>query len=51
MSIRVIAASPDGILNDDTVIEIKCPMNEKLQKNMFRTTKSLLSISHKCNGR
>lgn len=29
----MIAASPDGILNGDTVIEIKCPVNEKTYKN------------------
>ncbi|XP_045454482.1 uncharacterized protein LOC123663880 [Melitaea cinxia] len=28
----MIAASPDGILNGDTVLEIKCPINEKTSK-------------------
>ncbi|CAH0731390.1 unnamed protein product, partial [Brenthis ino] len=30
----MIAASPDGILNGDTVIEIKCPMSEKSCKKI-----------------
>lgn len=33
----MLAASPDGILNGDTIIEIKCPINKKnIKKNFFR---------------
>ncbi|KAL4721614.1 hypothetical protein ACJJTC_011667 [Scirpophaga incertulas] len=33
----MLAASPDGILNNDTIIEIKCPSSENTFKNYINT--------------
>jgi putative phage-type endonuclease len=50
-TIKMSGASPDGLLPDNGILEIKCPIETTHTTNLLERKFYLAAIKHRCSGR